>query len=71
MTTDVVKQIRRATRRRFTAEEKIHIVLGFEPQYSQITAGLGVHRSCADPKPRVSFRSIALRVYAEARNGRP
>ena len=27
MTTDVVKQIRRATRRRFTAEEKIHIVL--------------------------------------------
>ena len=27
MTTDVVKQIRRATRRRFTAEEKIRIVL--------------------------------------------
>ena len=27
MTPDVVKQIRRATRRRFTAEEKIHIVL--------------------------------------------
>ena len=27
MTTDVVKQIRRATRRRFTAEEKTHIVL--------------------------------------------
>ena len=27
MTTDVVKQIRRATRRRFTAEEKIHIGL--------------------------------------------
>ncbi len=27
MTTDVIKQIRRATRRRFTAEEKIRIVL--------------------------------------------
>ena len=27
MTTDVVKQIRRATRRRFTAEQKIRIVL--------------------------------------------
>ncbi len=27
MTADVVKQIRRATRRRFTAEQKIRIVL--------------------------------------------
>ena len=27
MTTDVIKQIRRATRRRFTAEEKIRVVL--------------------------------------------
>ena len=27
MTTDIVKQIRKATRRRFTAEEKIRIVL--------------------------------------------
>ena len=27
MTTDIIKQIRRATRRRFTAEEKIRIVL--------------------------------------------
>ncbi len=27
MTTDVIKQIRRATRRRFTAEEKIRIIL--------------------------------------------
>ena len=27
MTPDVIKQIRRATRRRFTAEEKIRIVL--------------------------------------------
>ncbi len=27
MTTDIVKQIRRATRRRFTAEEKIPVVL--------------------------------------------
>ena len=27
MTTDIVQQIRKATRRRFTAEEKIRIVL--------------------------------------------
>ena len=27
MTTDIVKQIRRATRRRFTAEEKIRVAL--------------------------------------------
>jgi len=43
MATDVVKQIRKATRRKFTAEEKIHIVLegsGNKPQFRKSAVGM-------------------------------
>ena len=52
MTTDIVKQIRKATRRRFTAEEKIRIVL------EGLRGAEGIHPgnlSCKSAFPKYRF----------------
>ena len=47
--TNVVKQIRKATRRKFSAEDKIRVVLGWA---RRVNMPAGVPQSPRTPKPR-------------------